>query len=80
MPPTIPIFTPVAVWTMTGFVRSSAVRKVPTLRAPPCSNAVAVRTSPVKPWSMAWLESVVQASYPMVPSQVAICGGAAKTG
>ena len=39
-----------------------------------------MRTSPSNPWSMLWLDAVVQPSKPNAPIQAATSGGAAKTG
>ena len=76
----MPTRTPSSVVRITGCRRSRAVRKVPTCATPLASSRSAVRFSPSKPWSTAWLEAVVQASKPMLAIHGAICGGAAKTG
>ena len=76
----MPTLTPCSVVRITGLRRSARVRKVPTWRTPARSSRSAVRTSPSYPWSMLWLESVVQASQPIDAIQRAIWGGAAKTG
>jgi hypothetical protein len=80
VPPTIPTLTPWGVVRMTGWRRSARVRNVPTWRTPARSSRSAVRTRPAYPWSMLWLESVVQASQPIEAIHGAISGGAAKTG
>ena len=57
MPATTPTRTPSAVVSTTGSRRSRAVRNVPTWATPFSSSSDAVRTSPSKPWSSAWLEA-----------------------
>ena len=80
VPATTPIRTPSPVVRMTGSRRSATDRKVPMCATPARSSRSAVRTSPSKPWSMLWLDAVVQPSKPKAPIHAAASGGAAKTG
>ncbi len=47
---------------------------------PTRSNSSMVRFSPSKPWSMLWLDAVVQTSYPSHFSAGRIAGGAENSG